>query len=215
MANLIVLSADVTGMERYLNRNGLYPTKLMYRVSEVIEHLAYANEDMLLLVIIHGFTRFTTTEINMLFRELRAAVKAGAQVSVMTDIHLVNPDLQGNYLTYIVYEGDLFFGHYTWYDNKKKLYDTTEEDAKIADQLNGRAKPSDIMQTCRRQQFWNQFGEFTKPRKAIEGEMPVLQQSKLVDSDAAYVDRLLSIDLGIPDTHTIDEGATVTTNEDE
>lgn len=215
MSTLIVLSEDIAGMESYLNKNGLYPTQLMYRTSDVIEHLAYANKDMLLLVIIHGLTRFTTTELNMLFRELRPAVKAGAQVAVMTDIHIKNPDLQGNYLTYIVYEGDLFFGHYTWYDNKKKLYDSEEEDVKIADQLNGRAKPSDIMQTCRRQQFWNRFGEFTKPREAIKGELPQPHESKLVDSDAAYVDQLLSIDLGIPDTHTIDTGDTITSSDGE
>ena len=182
------------GIASYLARNGLYPTRVVFRVDEMLDHLAFADKDKLFLVIVHSFTRFSMAELQLLFSDLRSAAEQGASVAIMSDIIIRSPEFVKSNIQFVEYAGDLFFGRYTWYRNNKAVRNTINEDKVEADILNGRVTAERAKNTKYRQEFWDQFGEFTTPREPIMGELPerVYQPD---GSDARYRDKLIDVDL--------------------
>lgn len=186
----------------YLNRNGLYPTKVVYNSYEVLDDIAFAGEDSVYLVIIHGFTRFSISEIMYVFSELKTALDVGAQVMVMSDVPLKAPDLVNSGIEYVTYEGDLFFGTYRWHNSKFKVTrNTIAEDKKISDILNYRA-PENSKNTSYREDYWAQFREFTDPSVIpIEGTKPAYREAART-ADDRYIDQLIQVDLYNQDSNS-------------
>ena len=193
MSTLTVLIED-TNIIPYLHRNGLYPTRVVYNSYEILEDLAFASEDSIYLVIIHGFTRFSISEIMYVFTELKAVLEIGAQVMVMSDVPLKAPDLVTTGIEYVFYEGDLFFGTYSWYNRKFRVSRTTlQEDKKISDIMNYRATENS-KNTAYREEYWAQFAEFTDPVEPTEGNKPEYREAART-ADDRYIDTIIKVDL--------------------
>ena len=193
MGTLTVLSED-TNIIPYLNRNGLYPSRVVYNSYEILEDLAFAGEDSIYLVIIHGFTRFSISEIMYTFAELKDVLDIGAQVMVMSDVPLKAPDLVNSGIEYVFYEGDLFFGTYSWYNRKFKVVrNTVAEDKKNSDILNYRL-PEGSKNKTYREDYWAQFKEFTTPIQTLEGNKPEYHEAART-ADDRYIDTLITVDL--------------------
>lgn len=193
MSTLTVLS-ETTNIAPYLAKNGLFPTNIFYRTVDILSSIAFADEDTLYLIIIHGFTRFSVAELFHLFEEMRFATDQGATVVVMSDVIIKSPALHAAGVEFVHYTGDLFFGKYEWYSRKWNISrDTEAEDAKIAEIMNYRA-PENAKNTSYRKDFWAQFAEFTTPIKPFEGELPAfIDQART--SDSKYMEQILTLDL--------------------
>ncbi len=189
MSTLTVLSEDYNILP-YLQRNGLFPTRIDYYTADVMEAASFTDEDSLFLVIIHSLTRFTTAELRHLFSQLKNATMQGASVFVLSDIDLSMPELYEPGFEYIIYQGDLFFGTYRWCNLKGKiLKDTEKEDeAAVASR-----KPNPICPI--RQGFWNNFAEFTDPNTVTEVSDIVERGVEYTTSDDRFMSQIIKVEL--------------------
>ena len=195
MSRLLVLSEDID-IVPYLNRNGLYPNDVLFTTNELCDQLSFLDEDDMVLVIIHGFSRFTLAEMLSMMHSFSESVKNGATFKILSDVLFKSPDAHTPGIEFIQYKGDLFFGEYTWFSSRWRIArNTVDEDAKIADFLNGRANPDKVKNTSYRQDFWNQFGEFTDPSvKPSMGVIPT-HRDAYVTSDSKYMSTIMAVDL--------------------
>ena len=195
MSRLIVLSEDID-IVPYLNRNGLYPNDVLFTTNELCDQLSFLDEDDMVLVIIHGFSRFTLAEMLSMMHSFSESVENGATFKILSDVLFKSPDAHVPGIEFIQYKGDLFFGEYIWFSSRWRVArNTVAEDAKIADFLNGRANPDKVKNTSYRKDFWNQFGEFTDPSvKPNMGAIPAHREA-YVTSDSKYMSTIMAIDL--------------------
>ena len=181
-------------MPQYLARNGLYPTLLLYNSGDLIERVPTADEDTLIMVIIHGLSRFSMGELDRLFDELRTAAGQCATVVILSDIAFKTPYFIKTGIQFVEYDGDLFFGRYTFYENNKQKATTDSDDSVIQDILNERVKPEKAKWAHLRENFWEQFAEFTTPREIVEGDKPE-PRTTVTQADDRYRDKLIRIEL--------------------
>lgn len=195
MSTLTVLSEDV-GILSYLNNNGLYPTALLYTTNELSTRLDFMDEDDIVLVIVHGFTRFTLAEVLSLMHSFKEHLSSGATFKILSDIFFKSPDVHEDGIEFTTYKGDLFFGEYTWYNRKwKPMRSTADEDFKNHEILNGRLKPEKAKNTTYRQDYWNELGEFTNPQTKTQiGELPVHREAYKT-SDTKYMEQIIKVEL--------------------
>ena len=185
MSLLTVLSED-TDILPYLHKNGLYPSRLYFCTHDFKDELAFSDQDSLFLIIIHGFTRFSMSELNILFEDLRAATEHQATVVIMSDIKIVSPDFVRSNIQFINYDGDLFFGRYRMLESNKEKWNTDFEDSLEFDPRKGK---------CYRREFWSQFIEFTDPceptKIGVMPERPMVYKT----SDTKYLDKIIDVNL--------------------
>lgn len=188
ISQLIVLSEDMDILP-YLNKNGLYPSKLYFAASDFREELNFSSEDTVFMLIIHGFTRFSLTEINILIDDLSAAAQYGASLIIMSDVLIKSPVFKGNNIQFIHYEGDLFFGRYTNYVNNKPTWSAPDEGL-VPEAPNGKnCSPEN------RVKFWEQFVEWTDPKPPmVTGDKPDFS-GVYRTSDTKYMDRIIDVNL--------------------
>ena len=189
MSTLTVLSEDYNILP-YLNRNGLYPTRVDYYTADVMEAASFCDEDTLFLIIIHSLTRFTTAELRHLLDQMKTALMQGASVYVLSDIDLAMPELFEPGIEYIVYSGDLFFGTYRWVNIKGKVLKDTVKEDQIAESSK---KPNPVC--ALRQGFWNQFAEFTDPNVQTEVSDIVERGVEYTTSDDRFMSQILNVEL--------------------
>lgn len=185
-SNLIVLSEDEEILP-YLNKNGLYPNKLLFRTVDLMEELGFADSDMVVLVVIHSLTRFSSTEMAVLFGDLHSAADNGALIIIMSDVELKSADFVKTNIQFVHYQGDLFFGKYTGYVNNKPSW-TIASEGLVVDTTDKHYEPK------KREEFWSQFAEFTDKIETFVGEKPERREAAPT-ADSKYMDKLIDIDL--------------------
>ena len=195
MSRLTVLSEDID-IVPYLHKNGLYPNEVVFTTNDLSTKLSFLDENDVILVIVHGFSRFTLTELLSLIHMFSESVENGATFKILSDVLFKSPDAHVPGIEFVLYKGDLFFGEYTWFNKRWKVVrNTVSEDAVIADILNGRIKEEKAKNTSYRKDFWQQFGEFTDPDVVPQlGEAPKHREA-YVTSDSKYMSTLIAIDL--------------------
>ena len=173
----------------YLHKNGLYPTKLYFRTAEFREALNFPSEDTIFMVIMHGLTRFSSSEINNLIDNLAGIAQFKPSLIIMSDIMIKTPAFKNSNIQFIHYTGDLFFGRYTCYMNNKPVWSAPAEG------LRPEPPEGKNCTTENRVTFWAQFAEFTEPKEPMTiGEKPFLS-SEYTTSDTKYIKTLIDVDL--------------------
>lgn len=197
MSSLFVLSEDTVGIKEYLALNGLYPSRIAFTTHEILQELPYADKDTVFLIIIHSFSRFNIVTIDKLLAEFNAFENPEFTVIMMSDIVIKSKELKSDLIQFVRYEGDLFFGTYTFFRHNKEVYNTIAEDKVNLDILNNRVKAEKAKNTHYREDFWRQFGEFTNPETLPIIDAKPAPTQIYVDADTPYIDSLKTVTLDL------------------
>lgn len=123
MERLILITEGYAHMVEYFHRNKVYPNAVVFKADNFKELSPYLTAEDEILVVIKGATDFTLAEIYALLNNLDEVRDKVKDITIMSNLYLGKIPH-----SYVLYEGDLFYGGIKNVKNGKVEVTSEDED---------------------------------------------------------------------------------------